>query len=181
MADTTTNLFDIARSNAEKTATAMGSTMLTGESAFAQSAGRRVPRDPERSRLMDGDEFTIPSAENDPSWLALPLAKGGDPVTRLLARVNRGGSEIPIDIFVGTLLKSATKPDGTVARSECKFKDGSNLADLSLACVSAGDVWRLCFGKRFKVSNAKEVTVRSRTRDGQPTTRNTWTYTFTEI
>ncbi len=177
----TTNLFDVAKRNAEKQAAALGSTCLTGNAAFEQSANRRVPRDPERARLLDGDEFSIPSSETDESWLALPLAKGGDPVTRLLARVNRDGTEVPIEIFVGTLLKSATKPDGTVARSECKFKDGSNLADLSLACVSAGDVWRLCFGKRFRVSNAKEVTVRSRTRDGQPTTRNTWTYTFTEI
>ena len=178
MADS--NLFDLHLKQAERQAEAFGGTVLNGSAAFECSKGKRIPRDPERARLLDGDEFTVPDNESNSDWLALPLSKGGDPITRLLARVKRGENIVPIEIFIGTLLKSATKTDGTVARSTVLFKDGTNLADKALACIDPTDVWRLCFGKRFRVSNATEHNVRS-IRNGQPSSRHTYTYVFTEV
>jgi len=174
------NLFDLHKQQAQRQAEALGATALNGAEAFACSKGKRIPRDPERARLLDGDEFTVPENESSDQWLALPFSKGGDPITRLVAHVKRGDAIVPIEVFIGTLLKSATKTDGTVARSTVLFKDSTNLADKALACIDPTDVWRLCFGKTFKVSNATEHNVRS-IRNGQPSSRHTYTYTFTEV
>jgi hypothetical protein len=174
------NLFDLHIQQAKRQAEALGATLTSGKDAFAYSKGRRIPKDPERSRLMDGDTFTIPTDETSDQWLAYPISEGGEPTNRLLANVNRGGNILPIEIFVGTLLKSVTKTDGQIARTTTILKDGRNLADVALGCVDSSDVWRLVFGKTFSVSNAMEVEVRS-LRNGQPSTRHTYTYTLTEI
>jgi len=176
-----TSIFDAALSRAQKTAQGFGTEMLSGKDAFENSATQRPPQDPERTRFQDGDEFTVPATKDDPHWVAVAMRNAGKPVTRLLAEVDRQGKKVIIDTFCGTFLKAGPTPDGGTFRSTTILKDGTDLADLALTCASAAEIWTILFGRRFKVSNAREVQARRYTNDGQCITRATWTYTFTEI
>ena len=176
-----TSIFDSAVKRSEASAKAFGVELVSGKSAFDNANNQRPPQDPERTRFQDGDEFTVPATEDDPHWVALPMRQGGRPVTRLLNEVSRNGKSLVVETYCGTFLKSGSQPDGTTFRSVTHLKDGTDLADLALTCASAGEIWRLLFGKRFKVTNPREVQARRYTNDGQCITRSTWTYTFTEI
>lgn len=176
-----TNLFDIARRQAEQTAVRNGGSCSTANAAFAAGGGGRPPRDPERIRLHKDDVFQIPASQESDQWLAAPLSQGGKPVLRLLAKVQRDGAEIPVEVFCGTFAKTGIRPDGTSVSTVTKLKDGRTAQDLAQVCVTSGEFWSALFGKTFKVTSEKRETIKSRTRDGMVTTRDTMIYVIEEV
>lgn len=176
-----TDLFAIARKQAEQQAVRNGGSVVTANAAFSAGGNGRPPRDPERIRLHQNDTFKVPDNQESEQWLAAPLSQGGKPVLRLLARVQRDGVEIPIEVFCGTFTKSGIRPDGTPVATVTTLKDGRTAADLAQVCVTSGEFWSALFGKTFTVKSEKRETIKSRTRDGQVTTRDTMIYTIEEV
>ena len=176
-----TDLFAIARKQAEQQAVRNGGSVATSQAAFAAGGNGRPPRDPERIRLHKDDVFQVPADQNSDQWLAAPLSQGGKPVLRLLAKVQRDGGAIPIEVFCGTFAKTGIRPDGTSVSTVTKLKDGRTAQDLAQVCVTSGEFWSALFGKTFKVTSEKRETIKSRTRDGMVTTRDTMVYTIEEV
>lgn len=177
----TTDLFAVARRQAEQQAVRNGSSLTTSTAAFSAGGNGRPPRDPERIRLHANDVFQVPADQSSDQWIAAPLSSGGKPVLRLLAKVQRDGAEIPIEIFCGTFCKSGSTPEGQHVATQTKFKDGNTADNLAQVCVTSGEFWSHLFGKTFKVITEKQVTIKARTRDGQPTTRDTMIYVIEEV
>jgi hypothetical protein len=166
----TTNLFDAMTERNKLIAKANGGEFLSGADAF-QKDNKARRRNLDASVFHDGDVVTVPFLPNDAShpedkdkWIALPISKGGDPVTRCLVAVkDKDGKESVKELFAGTMTKFVVNREN----NETVFTSGSAV-DAIENCVSNTEIWETLAGKQLKFHSPKVVKTVIRGFNGRP-------------
>lgn len=164
------NVLDAAVKRANLTAQNYGTTVLTGADAMKldEKVARRNLAD---SVFADGDVVTIPALPTDNAtdaqnkqWIALPINKGGDPVTRCLCEVtSKDGKKSVKELFAGTFRKFVRNRES----GEDVYSNGSAV-DLVADCVSNTEIWEQLAGKTIEFSAPKQVPTVIRGFNGRP-------------